>query len=392
MQLVMAQRLRERGHVVTASVPFPDDDRAIYERAGVRVVPSSRRRLVRATWLLLRLAAWALLGRPQGRAKRLLLPDDEADWFAKANLVVDLSGDMLTEDYGPHVTYSHFLPLATAVFSGTPYAIVAQSIGPFRLMRVPARWLLRRAALITVRDTISRDYLVSLGLKAPIVTADLAFLLNEDADAARNAISRDALPSGPFLGVSISNLIASHYVRRAGGSSKEQFLVEMARSLDKVAQEHGLSIVLFPHVTGPKADKDDRLLSNELADRLESAVVCVEEDLGPAEIKGMIGQATVFLGARMHANIAALSSGVPTIAIAYSHKTPGIMNLLGVGDYVIDIGSFSADLLDKQLDSLLRERDAIARRLNDELEAVRLAAELNVHLVAALLDPEERPI
>lgn len=386
MQLVMAQGLRDRGYAVTASIPFPDEDSAVYERVGVKVVPSSRRKLIRASWLILRLVIWVLMGRPIGRIKRLVIPDREARWFEESDLVIDLSGDMITEDYGPHVTYSHLLPLAMAALVGRPYAVVAQSIGPFRLMRKPAQWLLRRASVVTVRDTISLEYLVSLGLEPPTVTADLAFLLDSDASAADEAISRGLIPSGPFVGVSISNLIAHHYVSRSQKASKEKFLSEMAGALSSFSEEHDLPVVLVPQVTGPKLDKDDRVLSRDLAARMDTSVTCLEDDLNPDAIKGIIGRATVFVGARMHANIAALSSGVPTVAISYSHKTPGIMNMFGLGGYVIDIGSFSMNTLRYRLDSLMNEREVIAQRLQDELDAIRTAAERNIDIVADLLD------
>ncbi len=38
-----------------------------------------------------------------------LILDEELQQILKTDLVVDLSGDMLTEDYGRHVDYSHFL-------------------------------------------------------------------------------------------------------------------------------------------------------------------------------------------------------------------------------------------------------------------------------------------
>ena len=39
----------------------------------------------------------------------------------------------------------------------------------------------------------------------------------------------------------------------------------------------------------------------------------------------------------MHANIAATSMCVPTLAIAYSHKFYGIMKMLQLDEYVMDI-------------------------------------------------------
>jgi colanic acid/amylovoran biosynthesis protein len=43
-----------------------------------------------------------------------------------------------------------------------------------------------------------------------------------------------------------------------------------------------------------------------------------------AEIKWIIGQLTLFAGARAHPTIAALSSQIPTLSFAYSTKANGI--------------------------------------------------------------------
>ena len=51
-----------------------------------------------------------------GRLLLFPLPTtEELRLLASADRVIDLSGDMLTEDYGPHVTVSHFYPLLMAL-------------------------------------------------------------------------------------------------------------------------------------------------------------------------------------------------------------------------------------------------------------------------------------
>jgi polysaccharide pyruvyl transferase WcaK-like protein len=89
----------------------------------------------------------------------LLVNNPELTAIRDTDLVVDLSGDMLTEDYGPHVAYSHFLPILTALAMGRPVMLCAQSIGPFKLTRGLARFILNRVSLITVREAISFNYL-----------------------------------------------------------------------------------------------------------------------------------------------------------------------------------------------------------------------------------------
>jgi colanic acid/amylovoran biosynthesis protein len=48
---------------------------------------------------------------------------------------------------------------------------------------------------------------------------------------------------------------------------------------------------------------------------------------------------------RMHANLLALTAGVPVVAIAYEAKTQGIMEQLGLEGYVIDISRLRANEL-----------------------------------------------
>ncbi|NIN03283.1 MAG: polysaccharide pyruvyl transferase, partial [Hydrotalea flava] len=55
------------------------------------------------------------------------------------------------------------------------------------------------------------------------------------------------------------------------------------------------------------------------------------------ELKGIIGRCDLFIGARMHSNIASISMHVPTVALAWSHKYHGIMKMVEQEKYVCDI-------------------------------------------------------
>ena len=68
---------------------------------------------------------------------------------------------------------------------------------------------------------------------------------------------------------------------------------------------------------------------DELTD-LGNAVNIMPSEFNASQIKQVISQFHFFIGARTHATIAAFSSGVPTISIAYSVKAKGInKDLLG---------------------------------------------------------------
>jgi colanic acid/amylovoran biosynthesis protein len=309
----------------------------------------------------------------------------------EADLVVDLSGDMLTEDYGVHVTYSHYVPLLRSLFIGRPYAVVAQSIGPFRYTRSLARLLLRRAAAITTRDEISRDYLVELGIPAERVewTADLAFLMPPAPCERAVQMLREAGVADdgrPLLGVSVSRLIEEHYRSRNPAAREVDFLEVMREVVERAGREHGARVVLVPHVTGPAWHKDDRVISAELRQRLRGTVEAhvLTGDHRPEELKAMIARCTAFLGARMHANIAALSSCVPTVALSYSHKTPGIMASCGMGQFVAPIESVSVATLGDLVARTFTHRDEVAAVLRERMPGMRAGALQNIRLLRTL--------
>jgi len=387
MELGAAQGIEQiyPGSEVTILSPFPDLDLPFY--APVAVERCNRRQLVRGTLGLLGAFIWRAVGGDRTRADWLLGPEFRR--VRDADLVVDLSGDMLTEDYGVHVAYSHYIPLLRARILGRPYAVCAQSIGPFRYTRWLARYLLNCAATVTTRDAISRDYLQRIGVSSGRVewTADLAFLMSpappERADSILQA-EGVVLDGRPLLGVSVSRLIESHYRSRNPRARELDFLSMMRSVIEQTAREHDARVVLVPHVTGPTHSKDDRIISAALKELLDHSVTAssLNGDYRPEELKAVIGRCSVFLGARMHANIAALSSCVPTVALSYSHKTPGIMSSCGVGEFVAPIETACENSLGNLVARAFADRHEISAGLCDRMTSVRALALRNIEAFA----------
>ena len=394
MELSTATELLERieGARVVIQSPFPELDQNAYR--GVRVSRTTRRRLLYNTLLVSRAALYTFLARLGARIDGLI-ENAEIHEFLAADLVVDLSGDMLTEDYGVHVAYSHYLPLLMALALKRPVAVCAQSIGPFKWTRPIARRILERANLVTVRDRISFDYLKELGVKNANLhqTADMAFLLRP-APASRvdEILAAEALPAGagPLLGVSVSGLIKDRYRARNPLSRSIPFEELVAGVLDVVAAALDARVLFVSHVTGPAKAKDDRVVSGAVAERMRAPATVLRGDYAPDELKGVIARTQLFFGARMHANIAALSSGVPTVAISYSHKTEGITRALGQEARVVPIRSMTAPDAQALLLRTWEERAEVAASLAERLVAIRREAARNVELMLEILEANRR--
>jgi len=390
LQLVTARMLsRHVGDAhITISCPFPEQDATAYRPFAVS--GTSRRNLVTGTVLLLRALLWRTL-QNVGIDWAGLIAHPELRAFHSADLVVDVSGDMLTEDYGPHVAYSHFLPILTALALKRPVMIMAQSVGPFSLTRPLARLMLNRVDRITVRDELTVDQLRSLRLTNTSVelTADVAFCL-EAADAARaEAIMVEegiSIGDRPLLGVAVSRLIAQKFWRKANDTAKHATFQDFfANLLDEAARTLGADVVFIPHVLGPRNSADDRILSSEIAARMQSQAHVIHGDYHPEETKAVIARCALFLGSRMHANIAALTSGVPAVAVSYSHKMPGVFDRLGVGEFVCPLTDLTQDHILQLLERASEQRKEVHAQISAHLPDLERRAIRNFDIAADLL-------
>lgn len=401
MQLVCADGISERipGVQIAIHTPFPELDGPFYKSRGFPVVSSSRRNLPLGT---LRWASLALTGRNAAGSDEGAPPGSKRwspsnEWVAinEADWVVDLSGDMLTEDYGPHVAYSHYLPLLQTIAAGRNLAICAQSVGPFRYTKPLARKIFSGADLVTLREEQSREHVASLGaeIERLEVTADLAFALDPGPGHAVEAALEHAgadRHSGPWIGVSLSGLVEQF--RRRRGVANSSLAEALAPGLMEVADSAGAGLLLVPHAFGFKSVQDDRRALSNLKGHLgglaEERVVLIEDELDPEILKGILARCGMVVGARMHACMAALSSGVPVLALSYSHKATGIMEYFEVGEWVVDAHTVEASQLTRAMSSLLESRSEIADRVARHAARARRDAVRNLDLLEELISEE----
>ena len=85
-------------------------------------------------------------------------------------------------------------------------------------------------------------------------------------------------------------------------------------------------------------------VGNEAIDSMGGidGVIYHQECATPIEVKTLISSMDIFVGARMHATIGAVSSGVATIPVAYSRKFSGLYGSLGY-PYIIDLQSLDTE-------------------------------------------------
>lgn len=241
-----------------------------------------------------------------------------------ADIIIPSGGDIFTSDY--HNLKKH-LSILLSSHSNAKIYLCGHTIGPFKPKdEVYFKKVIKRASLISVRESESYEYLKSLNLDVPVyLTADVAFTLpTMDTDAAESyLVSRYGISSkeNSFVALSISQGIIK-YSNLDVSSYYKQFADFINYLNDK-----GKACLLIPHVMEVNPNNNDVIACEEvfglIKDPSQNRIIFGEPSA--VQFKGIIGLCECLVGTRTHSTIASLSQLVPTVSVAYSRKAYGIM-------------------------------------------------------------------
>ena len=101
------------------------------------------------------------------------------------------------------------------------------------------------------------------------------------------------------------------------------YLSAISKLVDYIVETKEACVILIPHAIAPTAWGHDDTFAIRAVYRLirnKSKVRIILKDHDPRELKAIIGYCKVFIGCRMHANIAAISQGIPTVAVGWESQ------------------------------------------------------------------------
>jgi polysaccharide pyruvyl transferase WcaK-like protein len=135
-------------------------------------------------------------------------------------------------------------------------------------------------------------------------------------------------------------------------------------------------VLLVPHVYGGEESAESevtlcRQLLEELKMSYPGKIAFLDEAFNHRQIKYVIGKCDAFVGARMHACIAAVSQCVPTVALAYSDKFAGVMEAAGVAVRVVDLRAATINDACAAVSDTVTSRAGLRRGLQDCIPGVK---------------------
>lgn len=311
-----------------------------------------------------------------------LIPGFRSHWFRNqtlnqmnnADVVLDISaGDSFACIYGEK-NFNSQIALKQAILAmRKPLILLPQTIGPFN-----TESSLRQAKRV-VEGSILTATREAQGLKeceqwfGPL---DDRFLVCPDI-----AISMPPIPIPNFrvksnenhgnllIGLNVSGLLwqtNQDFSLRADYRQLTEEIVEWIMSTSTN------QLILVPHVFNPHLQQMARAeglyeypeleLNQQLAAKFRgrwgNRIQIVDQAYSAPELKWIIGQCDLFIGARMHACIAALSQAVPTVILAYSKKASATLGVLDATDLVVDLRvSYGNEAVNK-IEKIFRDRDS----------------------------------
>lgn len=259
-------------------------------------------------------------------------------------------------------------PVVLGAIHRKPVMLYAVGVGP--LVSEPGRRLTRLAcdlaSAITVRDAGSKTILASLGV-APEkveVTADPAFGCVPHIAAASSPPTRRR----PRVAVAVRPWDA--------GVPADAWEGEVVTALDALLARTGGSVVFVPFQHLPGRPEDDVVVAERFRARMKHT--------DRAEILGgaldapaaylALADSDLIVGVRLHSLVLGLLARVPVVALNYDPKVGQLMNRVGLGTHLLELGTLRSTALLNVMENALTSKAATLRRLDDEVaQLTRLA-------------------
>lgn len=263
-------------------------------------------------------------------------------------------------------TIFNLLSIFPALATGRKIVKASQAMGPFEhtLNRLLAKCFLPRMTLIAARGDQTARYLEPLSLKNVVRYSDVAFSLRCSPEDAERA---SALLPPPENQKKIIGISPSQVVYALCAKQKIPYLPVLRDFIQQRAAE-GFHCVIFPHSARQESVKrhnNDLPVLRELKALLpgNEAISWVDQELSDCELRMLIGKLDFLVASRFHAIISAMSTGIPTVVIGWSHKYAEVLSAFGLERCCIGYADLSVENLQKKFDELQQKSGEIHDRI-----------------------------
>ncbi|MDD5700805.1 MAG: polysaccharide pyruvyl transferase family protein [Dehalococcoidales bacterium] len=380
----------------------PDIERKLYAASGFNLNVIYKSHGWGTILRMIRSYIWNLLKRLINIDMKALRNDEVLRAVFEADVVLVMLGDAFGSDVGglggnavPIGSSFNILPSA---YLNKKIIVLPQSTGPINnvITRNIVRYTLNKVKVIVSREQNTADYLRKIRVNKPElhITADIAFIFSPvSPDRLQEICQHEGInkkANKNIVGINVSHLVSK---KSKTTQVKEDYMRITAELADYIVENFDTTVLLIPHsirmsLWSCRPEENDVEAVNEAYQcvRNKDRIIKISNKYTGQEMKGIISQCNIFIGARMHSIVAALSSYIPTTAISYSNKTPGIMKMAGLENYVCDYKTMDFEELKAKVSDMWNHRDKLREAMIPKIDELKESVLLNGKLVKEMLD------
>lgn len=279
--------------------------------------------------------------------------------FKKCDIVFDFTaGDSFSDIYGLKRFVLRSIIKEIAIVSKTPFVLGSQTYGPYnsKIAKIMAGHIMNNSLAVYARDEKSCDVVSAVSKCCAKRTVDVAFAMEYE----KQTINSDKIK----IGFNPSGLLW-----RGGYTQSNQFGLILdyqeycRKMLTYLLKEEKYEVYLIAHVLSHNMNEIDNdiiacdSLKNEFPEVIDTPFF-----MTPVDAKSYISGMDVFIGARMHATIAAFTTGVPVVPFSYSPKFEGLFATLGYNHVVSATQIGTQEAIDFTIE-LINQREKLKEEL-----------------------------
>lgn len=242
--------------------------------------------------------------------------------IASSDLVISGGGSLLQDATSIRNTYYYLSIMGMAKLMGKKVMLYSQGIGPLNRSstRKAVGFVLKFVDTITVRDSISKDELASLGISNVHVTADAVLAMHQP----------DLSIGSHILEGYASNIDGrTHSGKRIGVAVRRwkedtEYRESLANVLNRLQTQDNVDIVFIP-MSHPEDTKE----ANCIAALMPKGAIVLEGPFTTEQQVSLSGNVDLMIGIRLHALVFSSLMGKPVIGISYDPKITSFLHMIG---------------------------------------------------------------
>ncbi len=293
-------------------------------------------------------------------------------------LFISGGGSLIQDVTSSRSLYYYLGLILLAKIMGTKVMLYSNGIGPVsgKWNRRISGWILNKTDLITLREPDSLEELNRMGVNRPtkLVTADPAIEILPAEEGEIAALKQR-------IGLDPAKKTVSVSVRRWKNAT-EKIISVLAQTADRLIEEENVQILLLPlHYS------EDYKICKQLQQAMKHSSVLPRQECRVAEMLGLVKDAEVAVGMRLHSLIYAASLNVPVVGIVYDTKVKGFLDYIGQ-PLMETVEEISLERFYEKIKNALENRDIIQEQLNQRMKELRTLTKQDARMAIDFLEQE----